>query len=38
MGVVSVLASVFGGETVNPEMELLLVTSDNYDYYYLTNP
>ena len=38
MGQVSVLVSVFGGETINPEMELLLVTGDNYDYYYLTNP
>ena len=26
MGQVSVLVSVFGDETVNPEMELLLVT------------
>ena len=34
MGQVSVLVSVFGGETINPEMELLLVTGDNYDYYY----
>ena len=34
MGQVSVLVSVFGGETVNPEMELLLVTCDNYYYYY----
>ena len=34
MGQVSVLVSVFGGETVKPVMELLLVTCDNYDYYY----
>ena len=34
MGQVSVLASVFGGETVNQKMELLLVTCDIYDYYY----
>ena len=34
MGQVSVLVSVFGGETVKPERELLLVTCDNYDYYY----
>ena len=34
MGQVSVLVSVFGGETVNQEMELLLVTCDIYDYYY----
>ena len=34
MGQVSVLVSVFGGETVKPELELLLVTCDNYDYYY----
>ena len=34
MGQVSVLVSVFGGETVKPEQELLLVTCDNYDYYY----
>ena len=34
MGQVSVLVSVFGGETVKPEMELLLVTFENYDYYY----
>ena len=31
---VSVLVSVFGGETVNQEMELLLVTCDIYDDYY----
>ena len=34
MGQVSVLVSVFGGETVNQKMELLLVTCDIYDYYY----
>ena len=34
MGQVSVLVSVFGGETVNQIMELLLVTCDIYDYYY----
>ena len=34
MGQVSVLVSVFGGETVEPVMELLLVTCDDYDYYY----
>ena len=34
MGQVSVLVSVFGGETVKPERELLLVTCDDYDYYY----
>ena len=34
MGQVSVLVSVFGGETVNQEMELQLVTCDIYDYYY----
>ena len=34
MGQVSVLVSVFGGETVNQEMELLLVTCDIYDDYY----
>ena len=33
MGQVSLLVSVFGGETVKPERELLLVTCDNYDYY-----
>ena len=32
MGQVSVLVSVFGGETVNQKMELLLVTCDIYDY------
>ena len=34
MGQVSVLVSVFGGETINPEMELLPVTCDIYDDYY----
>ena len=34
MGQVSVLVSVFGGETVNQKMELLLVTCDTYDDYY----
>ena len=34
MGQVSVLVSVFGGETVNQKMELLLVTYDIYDDYY----
>ena len=34
MGQVSVLVSVFGGETVNQKMELLLVTCDIYDDYY----
>ena len=34
MGQVSVLVSVFGGETVKPEREFLLETCDNYDYYY----
>ena len=34
MGQVSVLVSVFGGETVQPELELLPVACDNYDYYY----
>ena len=34
MGQVSVLVSVFGGETVKLELELLPVTCDNYDYYY----
>ena len=34
MGQVSVLVSVFGGETVKPELESRLVTCDNYDYYY----
>ena len=32
MGQVSVLVSVFGGETVKPEMETLLVFHDDYDY------
>ena len=30
----TVLVSVFGGETIKPELELLPVTCDNYDYYY----
>ena len=34
MGQVSVLVSIFGGETVNQKMELLLVTCDIYDDYY----
>ena len=34
MGQVSVLVSVFGGETVNQKMELLPVTCDIYDDYY----
>ena len=34
MGQVSVLVSVFGGETVKPELESQLVTCDNYDYYF----
>ena len=34
MGQVSVLVSVFGGETVKLERELLLVTYDIYDDYY----
>ena len=34
MGQVSVLVSVFGGETINQKMELQLVTCDIYDYYY----
>ena len=34
MGQVSVLVSVFGDETVNQKMELLLVTCDIYDDYY----
>ena len=34
MGQVSVLVSVFGGETVKPELESRLVTCDNYDYYF----
>ena len=33
MGQVSVLVSVFGGETVKPELETQLVTCDVYDYY-----
>ena len=34
MGQVSVLVSVFGGETVKSELVLRLVTCDNYDYYF----
>ena len=34
MGQVSVLVSVFGGETVKPELESRLVTCNNYDYYF----
>ena len=34
MGQVSVLVSVFGGETVNQKMELLTVTCDIYDDFY----
>ena len=34
MGQVSVLVSVFGGETVKPELETQLVTCDIYDYYF----
>ena len=34
MGQVSVLVSVFGGETVKPERELLIVTCEYDDYYY----
>ena len=34
MGQVLVLVSVFGGETVKPELESQLVTCDNYDYYF----
>ena len=34
MGQVSVLVSVFGGETVKPELESLLVTCDMYNYYF----
>ena len=30
----SVLVSVFGGETVKPELVLRLVTCDNFDYYF----
>ena len=32
MGQVSVLVSVFGGETVKPELETLLVIYDDYDF------
>ena len=34
MGQLSVLVSVFGGETVKPELESRLVTWNNYDYYF----
>ena len=34
MGQVSVLVSVFGGETVKPELGTQLVTCDIYDYYF----
>ena len=34
MGQVSVLVSVFGGETVKPELESRIVTCDNDDYYF----
>ena len=34
MGQVSVLVSVFGGETVKPELETLLVIYCDYDYYF----
>ena len=34
MGQVSVLVSVFGGETAKPEHGLWLVICDDYDYYY----
>ena len=34
MGQVSVLESVFGGEIVKQELELLPVICDNYDYYH----
>ena len=33
MGQVSVLVSVFGGETVKPELASRIVTCDNDDYY-----
>ena len=32
---VSVLVSVFGGETTKPEHGSWLVTYDDYDYYYI---
>ena len=34
MGQVSVLVSVFGGETTKPEHWFWPVTYDDYDYYY----
>ena len=34
MGQVSVLVSVFGGETVKPELDLRLETCDVYDHYF----
>ena len=34
MGQVSVLVSVFGGETAKPEHGSWRVTYDDYDYYY----
>ena len=34
MGQVSVLVSVFGGETTKPEHGSWRVTYDDYDYYY----
>ena len=34
MGQVSVLVSVFGGETVKPELGSRLVTCDDYDYHF----
>ena len=34
MGQVWVLVSVFGGETVKPELETLIVIYDDYDYYF----
>ena len=34
MGQVSVLVSVFGGETVKPELESRLVICDVYDHYF----
>ena len=37
MGQVSVLVSVFGGETVKPELETQLVTCDIYDYYFVVD-
>ena len=34
MGQVSVLVSVFAGETVKPELGSRLLTCDDYDYYF----